>query len=759
MTGLPRLHHAFFGGVIGVALMVGCKPVANAPSDNAKNGASNPPAQGAVAAEKSVANASESGASPVAPSAPQSSQPQATKPVAMEPAATIGPNDSASGGASSASTEPIPDVHANSQEQPNGEAVAQPDAPEMAADAQHSNDAAGANAAGKPNHLLNETSPYLLQHAQNPVDWYPWGPEALEKARKEGKLIFLSVGYSSCHWCHVMERESFMDPAIAQLLNTHFVCIKVDREERPDIDDVYMTALQIYYQLAGSPQSGGWPLSMFLTPNAEPLLGGTYFPSNDFQRMLETLAARWTEDSETLSKLGGKMAEAVAETLTARAQGDHPRLDRELTSATQKALVGVFDKEYGGFGFSELDPTRPKFPEPQNLMFLLNRAEQDIGDTESRAILLKTLETMAAGGIWDHLGGGFHRYSTDRKWEIPHFEKMLYDNGQLASVYARAAVLLNRPDFAEVANQTAAFMTRELRDQDGGLFASLDAETEGIEGRYYVWSPEELTAALNEPQRIALQIHFGLGEAPNFEGRYYLLTRSQSLRAVTPADVNSDALDAALDKLWQVRTSKTRPNLDNKILTAWNGLAIRGLADTGRLLNNAEAVQAGEAAAQFALSKLRGKEGRLVHNITSGEVNTLAFLDDYAYMIQGLLALEQATGKEEFLVAATELQTLQNELFWDEQAGGYYFTPVDGETVIVRSKNMNDGPMPCGNAVSASNLIALSTRLSRPEWLAMAEKTLLSGSAMLEKTPVALPSLALAMDEYLDAAPSGGAGE
>ena len=611
---------------------------------------------------------------------------------------------------------------------------------------------------GKANHLINETSPYLLQHAHNLVDWHPWGKEALDKAVQEKKLIFLSVGYSSCHWCHVMERESFMDPAIAKALNEHFVCIKVDREERPDIDEVYMTSLQIYYQLVGSPQSGGWPLSMFLTPQAEPLVGGTYFPPSDFQKTIEVISTQWNENSDNLAKLGKKMAEAVSEAMRDRANNSAPRVDGHLADSTLRALRDVFDATYGGFGFSELDANRPKFPEPQNLFFLLQRAESQPADEDVRKMLQTTLSQMAAGGMWDHLGGGFHRYSTDRYWRVPHFEKMLYDNGQLASIYAKASVVFNDPLYAQIAKEIARFMIRELRDSEGGFHSALDAESDGVEGRYYVWSAEELQRSLSPEELTALRKHFGLSEQPNFEDKYFLFTRSHAIEsAESQAIENTEepghlmALQSALDKLWQLRQKRIAPMVDNKILTSWNGLAICGLADVGRLLKDEESLAAAEQAAQFSLRFLRSEDGRLARNITQGKVNAFAFLDDYAYLIQGLLSVHAATGKKQYLQAAVELQEMQQKLFWDSERGGYFFTPVDGETVLVRGKNLTDGPMPSGNAVSVSNLVTLHRLKKNPKYLQWAEQILKNASSKLEKNPVALPAMAMGLQEYLGA--------
>jgi uncharacterized protein len=385
---------------------------------------------------------------------------------------------------------------------------------------------------GKPNRLASETSPYLLLHAHNPVAWYPWGEEALEKARQENKLIFLSIGYSSCHWCHVMERESFMDDEIAEFLNEHFVCIKVDREERPDIDAIYMTALHVFNQLIGNPPGGGWPLSMFLTPSAEPVFGGTYFPARDGDRgnatgfftILGRIHDVWTEQPQRLLDDAKTLTRVTKAELETQLPVATDPLSSKTIDAVESGLARQFDPQYGGFGFDPNNAQRPKFPEPANLLFLLDRIQRLRAANEeteaSLRMLTKTLRQMALGGIRDHLGGGFHRYSVDRFWSIPHFEKMLYDNAQLALVYARAAQLTGREDFRRVAEETVEFMLREMRDGEGGFYAAIDAESEGVEGKFYRWDRSEILRKLDADQWKLFGSIYQLTGPPNFEDQF-----------------------------------------------------------------------------------------------------------------------------------------------------------------------------------------------------------------------------------------------
>jgi len=406
--------------------------------------------------------------------------------------------------------------------------------------------AAGPEAPAKefgPNHLANETSPYLLQHAHNPVDWYPWGPQALEKARRENKLIFLSIGYSSCYWCHVMERESFMNAKVAQVMNDHFVCIKVDREERPDIDDIYMTSLQL-----ATGQGGGWPLSMFITPAGKPFYGATYLPAAQFLAVLTNIHEMWDEDANEIEVISEQLTSAVQKQMRQRVVLNPLKLEPQRLTEVEQALADEFDSVYGGFGYNEANAHRPKFPDSSSLLLLFTLANKQ-GDDDARNMLLKTLDQMALGGIRDHVGGGFHRYSTDRYWHIPHFEKMLYDNAQLLSLYTRAWQLTSDPNYRRVAQQIADYLLREMLDKEGGFYAALDAETDGVEGRFYVWSEEELKEALEEKELELLAVVYGTSGPPNFEDYYALVQQQPTGELAKELGITTEELNRRLDKV------------------------------------------------------------------------------------------------------------------------------------------------------------------------------------------------------------------
>lgn len=614
-----------------------------------------------------------------------------------------------------------------------------------------------ANAAGAPsraNRLARETSPYLLLHAHNPVDWYPWGEEALARARTEGKLIFLSIGYSSCYWCHVMERESFMDEEVAAYLNKHFVCIKVDREERPDIDEIYMTALTLLGR------RGGWPLTMILTPDALPIYGGTYYPPRDkvvalpgqpeaqqkmpgLLTLLRVVRQAWEERPDELRKGADELAAAVRRSLT----GPGGAMARPLPDHLARDLLGElllrYDERYGGFG-GAFD--QPKFPEPSNLEFLLDLAEHD-SNADARRMLQGTLEALAAGGIRDHLGGGFHRYSTERTWTVPHFEKMLYDNAQLASLFARAHALWGDREYRRVVVELVAFLLREMQSPQGGFYSAIDAETGAVEGAYYVWSAEELRGLLGPEEWAVFAPAYGLEGEPNFEGRYVLRRPRPGADARRAADAD-EALSAQLEPLRQrllaARGQRERPLVDIKVLCGWNGLAIRGLADAGRCLGEPRYLEAAARAADFVLSQMRSSEGRLRRVHAGGKAHGTAFLDDYALLVDGLLALHQATADGRWLAAASELQQQQLELFWDEAAGGFFYTPSDHEELFARSKDPVDSALPSGNAVSAANLAYLAGALNQPQLHERARQTVLAFAPLIERSPAAVPRLILA---------------
>ncbi len=618
-----------------------------------------------------------------------------------------------------------------------------------------------AASAGEPaelpaNRLANETSPYLLQHAHNPVDWYPWGPAALEKAKRENKLIFLSVGYSSCHWCHVMERQCFLNPEIAKLLNEHFVSIKVDREERPDLDEVYMAALHIYYANTGSPQAGGWPLSMFLTPEAQPLMGGTYFPPEDFLELLTRVQDRWQNDRASLVALGQKFAEIVDTHLRGRPTILKAPLEPVRLEELQTELAEQFDPVHGGFGYSDADDKRPKFPDSSNLLFLLARSQA--GNEAAGKMLERSLDHMAAGGIRDHLGGGFHRYSTDRSWRVPHFEKMLYDQAQLATIYAGAYDLTKNPVWRQAAEETCDYVLREMTAPDGGFYSALDADSEGQEGAYYAWTADEAQKVLSDDEFALAADVYGLRGLPNFEAAFVLL-ESRPLAEIAAARNQSveqlqQALAPVRQKLLAKRNERKRPLTDTKILTGWNGLMIRGLAEAGRSFGNPQYTAAAARAADYALTKLKLPNGRLARTDSGGQPTLNAYLEDYAYLIDGLLALHQTTGDARWLQAADELQAEQIKLFWDAERKGFFFTADDHEQLIARVKNPVDSATPNGNAVSVGNLIYLAQHAGKPEYLDTARETLEAFSTHLQDSPSSMPRMGLGLSAWLKARPA-----
>jgi hypothetical protein len=630
--------------------------------------------------------------------------------------------------------------------------------------------------AEKPtNHLAGETSPYLLQHVHNPVDWYPWAPEAFAKAREESKLIFLSIGYSSCHWCHVMERESFEDEEIAAVLNEHYVCIKVDREERPDVDEIYMTALQVFnraaYRGAGG---GGWPLSMFLTPAGEPFFGATYLPPRDGQRgrmpgfltVITKVNEAWHKEPDSVKKNAELITEMTRKELEARLPQALVPVDQSVIDRMMTQYGEAHDPTYGGFGYSDDDPRRPKFPEPSNLSVLLDVVESERGTPEqqrqARDMLVHTLDNMARGGIRDHVGGGFHRYSVDRFWTVPHFEKMLYDNAQLAGVFARAYAVTGREEFQIVAEEILEFVTREMTDESGAFYAAIDADSEGEEGRFYRWERDEVEKLLPQDRFALFASTYGLDAPPNFEENYYVLRLAEPKDAAddgddtedddaedaegeSDADVAGTELHARLAPLraalLEARQQRVRPLTDTKIITSWNGLMIRGFADCGRILRDDRYVAAAERAAQFLLDHLRTDDGRLLRTYAGGSAKLNAYLDDYAFLADGLIAIHQATGDAKWLRAADELTQRQIELFWDEASGGFFFTSDDHESLLARGKKSTDGVIPSGNSVSVGNLLFLAQALDKPDYREKAERTLKTVSGLLIVSPTSAPRM------------------
>ena len=599
------------------------------------------------------------------------------------------------------------------------------------------------------NRLAGEASLYLRQHAANPVDWYPWGPEALERARAEDKPILLSVGYSACHWCHVMAHESFEDPVVAELMNQRYVCVKVDREERPDLDRIYQTAHQLLTQ-----RGGGWPLTMFLSPGDQrPFFGGTYFPPEPrhglpaFREVLERVAAWYQAHRDEAAKLGADLVAAFAHLQPPPGAGGEPT--RAPLAAARAALTRDFDGTFGGFGGA------PKFPHPANIEFLLGawRASADDAKPDLQALYMATLTLtrMSEGGLYDQLGGGWCRYSVDPYWMIPHFEKMLYDNGQLLAVASQAAVATGEPLFRQVAGETADWLRREMEHPDGGYYATLDADSEGHEGRYYVWTPDAARAALEAREYAVLARRYGLDRGANFEGTWHLhayvsLAEVAEAEGLEPAEAES-LLDSARAKLLAVRERRVRPGRDEKIITGWNGLAISGLAATARALARPDLADAAGRAASFLHSHC-WVGGRLLSVYAGGEARHPAYLDDHAMLAWGLTELLQARWDSRWLGWAIELAELLLARFEDREAGGFWFTADDAETLILRPKTWADDATPAGNGVAARLLVRLGYLLAEPRYLAAAERTLRAAWPMLERYPQAHTTLLSALDDW-----------
>ena len=611
------------------------------------------------------------------------------------------------------------------------------------------------------NALAGESSPYLLAHAHNPVDWFPWNESSLAKAKAEGKPIFLSIGYSSCHWCHVMENESFLDEEIANFLNENFVCIKVDREERPDVDQIYMESLQVLNRMMRNGQGGGWPLSMFLTPETKPFFGGTYFPARDGDRrgapgflgLIKKLAGAWKNQKEAIEK----NAEAITEFTRAQLEGKSDNLPTAIQSRWAKetldALAQSYDAEYGGFGFSPEAPNRPKFPEGSNLLFLLHMAKQpaEKSSAQAKEMLINTLRRIHTGGIYDHLGGGFHRYSVDRFWKIPHFEKMLYDNAQLVSIYAEAWELEKDPTFKLAVEGTLEFVNREMTTDAGGFFSALDADSEGEEGKFYRWEKKEIEEALSTDEFRLFAKVYSIDQAPNFEGDFYAPQLSTPFDSVA-AEMNfsvaelENKLSPIRKKLFDIRNKRVRPLMDTKVLTEWNGMMIRAFADAGRIFKNEAYLQTAAKAADFALAKLYRDDRRLWRTFTADEAKLNGYLTDYAQLIDGLIALHRATGEERWIETAEQLQLKQNELFQDVANGGYFYTASDHPNLLIRTKRAIDGAVPSGTSVSAGNLMYLGQNLEKPQYIDLAKKTVLSAGNLLDAIPLAAPRLTIVAD-------------
>jgi uncharacterized protein YyaL (SSP411 family) len=588
------------------------------------------------------------------------------------------------------------------------------------------------------NLLAREASPYLQLHAHNPVEWYPWGEEAFARARAEDKPVFLSVGYSTCYWCHVMERKVFSDPEIAAFMNAHFVSIKVDREERPDIDDIYMKATHL---LTGS---GGWPNSVFLTPEGEPFYAGTYFPPEDgyglpgFPRVLRALHDAWTNERDKVSTAAEQATQRIRRMADfgAGSRAPVPPADDVMRTAVQQ-LRGEFDAEHGGFG------RRTKFPQPPALDLLLTSLEQErTPDVEE--MLVRTLDAMALGGIYDHLGDGFHRYSTEPTWSIPHFEKMLYDNVQLVSVYARAYTLTGLPLYRRVVERTIGYLDREMSHPEGGFVSAQDAEVGGEEGASYVWSRDEVERVLGKERAEAFLAVYRLAPMPEHP-RFGVLRVRLPLPEGTE-DVASllAGFDEERASLLAQRSKRRQPLRDDKVLAAWNGLAIRGLVDAAAALEQPEYLRRAERAAHFVLARLLTDEGTLRRSYIAGQPREEGVLDDYAFLADGLLALHEATGDARWLAPARRLADVMLARFEDRSGGGFFLTPEES-TLLARPKPFEDNAEPSGNGVALRVLRTLGSKLGSERYAQAAAGIESSAGALLERAPYALPAMVAAL--------------
>jgi uncharacterized protein len=600
------------------------------------------------------------------------------------------------------------------------------------------------------NHLAEETSPYLLQHADNPVDWYPWGAAALAKAASENKPILLSIGYSACHWCHVMAHESFEDAPTAALMNELFVNIKVDREERPDLDKIYQVAQQLLTH-----GSGGWPLTMFLSPgDQQPFFGGTYFPKEPrfgmpaFQDLLRRVAQYFREQSSEIALQTEQLQAALASLAPKSLPG--VTLDASPMSGARAALERSFDPEFGGFTGA------PKFPHPNSIERCLRHWHATSGspnpDLKSLYMGSLTLTRMAQGGIFDQLGGGFARYSVDGSWMIPHFEKMLYDNAQLLCEYARARLATGEALFARVANETADWTLRDMRAPQGGFYSSLDADSQGSEGKFYVWSRAEVQALLSAQEYAAIAPHFGLDRAANFEGEWHLHTH-ESVEAIAerlnePAAQIQSRIESARTKMLNARNLRVWPARDEKILTAWNALMIKALAIASRVLRRPDLADAAFAAVDFLRHHL-WRDGRLLATYKDGRAHLPAYLDDYAFLIDALLELLQTRWRSSDLAFARQLAGVLRAQFEDSQAGGFFFTAKEHEALILRSKTYADDSLPSGNGVAASVLCRLGILLGETSCLDAAERTLRAAWPAIQDYPQAHMSLINSLDDLL----------
>jgi len=592
------------------------------------------------------------------------------------------------------------------------------------------------------NKLINETSPYLLQHAHNPVNWYPWGEEALQLARKLDKPVFLSIGYSACHWCHVMERESFENEEIAGILNEHFICIKVDREERPDLDEIYMTAVQL---MTGS---GGWPLSVWLTPDLEPFFGGTYFPPENrwgrvgFGKILQQIIQIWQNRRGDVLQSANQITASLNQ--INQVQSVDTQLDQSLWKSAFKSAEQRFDERHGGFGGA------PKFPQAMELSFLL-RYYFHTGEKRALAMVEKSLKGMANGGIYDHLGGGFHRYSTDERWLVPHFEKMLYDNALLSLTYLEAYQITKKSDYAEIAQSTLDYVLREMTSPEGGFYSSQDADSEGEEGKFYVWRREEIENTLGEADSRIFCDVYGVSNEGNWESKNILYLR-RSLEGFAKEYGLSlielkQKLSIERQKLLQVRSKRVHPLTDDKILTAWNSLMISALCKGFQVLGDKKYLDAAQKAIDFLLESLY-IGGLILRTYRNGKSHLNGYLSDYSFLVAALIDVYESSFNWTFLEKAIEINDLIIQKFWDENSDGFFFTPTDHEQLIIRTRHPYDNAIPSGNSVAVHNLLKISQFTGDIKLKEQAEQTLRLYTTQMQRSPSGFAVLLSSLDYF-----------
>lgn len=625
------------------------------------------------------------------------------------------------------------------------------------------------------NRLIHEKSPYLLQHAHNPVDWYPWGEEAFQKAKKEDKPIFLSVGYSTCHWCHVMEAESFSNPKIAKIMNDNFVSIKVDREERPDVDNIYM---QVVMAMTGS---GGWPMTVILTPDLKPFFGGTYFPPEDkwgspgLVTLLNAIAHKWKTERKQILESSESITNAVRAEARRKAAANQI-LDEETLKKAYRQFQSQFDQQFGGFGRA------PKFPRSHTLSFLLrywkrtgqfaprgaNSKSFEAGADRDQPLLMveKTLQEMTKGGMYDHLGSGFHRYSTDGQWRVPHFEKMLYDQAILSNAYLEAYQATGKEEYARVAREIFEYVLRDMTGPYGAFYSAEDADSapdplkpeEKSEGSFYLWSQDEIEKVLGKEKAEIFNYYYGVelsGNAPQdphgeFKGRNILYVAHSFDETAKKFGKSQEEIQAILEEskkiLFNIRSKRFRPHLDDKVLTDWNGLMISSLAFGSRVLNEPRYRDAAQKAADFLLEKMKREDGRLMHRYREGEVAITGFIEDYAFFTHGLFDLYEATFDPRYLEEAKFFVEEMHRLFWDISGGGFFLTAKDAEKLIARSKELYDGALPSGNSVATLSLFRVGRLTMNREMESWARSTLDAFSTEIDQSPSAYPQMLIALD-------------